>query len=313
MEDNHMMKHLYGVLVALLLATAPVAAQASAQANAGVTPDSALYGLEIALENARTALTFNADAKAKANIDQADERLAEIEAMIEANNSAAAQRAASRYEANVDAAAQAAARIDNDGSEERARRGLVQASEVRAEMQANLARAAQAHAEILERQETRMNASQYAHLSAVFENVTRAGVSADGAIEAKREQSKQRLQVIANIDAQQAEAEAQSISEQTGLQAQIDARENAIGGLLRADMRVRDANPQARSAVQANINASTGADVGVGADVRTQTTVPERERGDEERERQGASAQTNTSADTSAGGASADAGAGITY
>ena len=52
--------------------------------EAGITPDSPLYGLERAMERISLALTFGKSAKAKKGLAHARERLMEVQAMIAA-------------------------------------------------------------------------------------------------------------------------------------------------------------------------------------------------------------------------------------
>ena len=301
------------VLAALVLAAPAIAqehaAQAEAQTNidvrAGVTPDSALYGLKTAFERTRSALTFSSDAKADLNLRYANKRLAEIEAMLEANNTQAAQRAANAYETNVETAAQASSRASSRSGEAQATAGLEQATKARAQLQANLAHAANVHANILARQETRMDDEQYAQIENVFASITQAGLQADTRIEEARVQSKQRYQATASVDAAQADAHAANISAQQGLDAQLQAHQNALGGLNTALQASVQAGQQAQTTLQQRINelntsTSAGADIragvagiNVGAQTNQETTAEREEREQEE---------TNTTAQAQANG-----------
>lgn len=59
--------------------------------EAGITPDSPLYGLERAMERISLAFTLGKSAKAKKGLRHAQERLAEVQAMIAAKRMAKAQ------------------------------------------------------------------------------------------------------------------------------------------------------------------------------------------------------------------------------
>jgi hypothetical protein len=54
--------------------------------NAGITPDSILYGVDKALENVKLSITFTGEGKVEVLSDIAEERLGESEAMAEAGN-----------------------------------------------------------------------------------------------------------------------------------------------------------------------------------------------------------------------------------
>ena len=61
--------------------------------DAGITPDTTLYGLDLAVERIKLALTFNKVTKVKVELKNAGERLAETKLMIEEGNLEAAEKA----------------------------------------------------------------------------------------------------------------------------------------------------------------------------------------------------------------------------
>lgn len=75
---------------AALAISMPVLAQGS---GAGVTPDSFLYGLDVALDEVRYLLTLDPHGKARVGLEVAEERLAEVREMILQNKLDAVQRA----------------------------------------------------------------------------------------------------------------------------------------------------------------------------------------------------------------------------
>ena len=64
---------------------------------AGTTPDSPFYGLEIAFERLQLAITAGKAAKAEKGLEFAEERLAEVNAMIEQNKLEAAEKAKNEH------------------------------------------------------------------------------------------------------------------------------------------------------------------------------------------------------------------------
>ncbi len=92
------MKSIAIVLCILMLTMAPVYAQEAAEA--GITPDSFLYGLDVALDQISLLLTFDRGAKAKKGLKIAEERLLEVKKMAEENKLEAMQRA-QREHSNV--------------------------------------------------------------------------------------------------------------------------------------------------------------------------------------------------------------------
>lgn len=96
----------FGILCLLLLSALGVAEDVGADANvqavvdadttvtdAGLTPDSLLYGIDVALEKISLALTSNPQKKIAKGLAYAQERLLEIRAMIEAKDLAHAEKA----------------------------------------------------------------------------------------------------------------------------------------------------------------------------------------------------------------------------
>ena len=66
------------IVLALIMLVAPVSAQAG-QANAGITPDSPLWALEIATERFMEMLAMNGDTRTALQLKHADERIAEMQ------------------------------------------------------------------------------------------------------------------------------------------------------------------------------------------------------------------------------------------
>ena len=82
------------LLALLMLAVAVVGQEEQLASGAGITPDRpVLYGLELAAEKIKLVLTFGKVKKIEVRLGQAEERLAELQLMADANKTAAAERA----------------------------------------------------------------------------------------------------------------------------------------------------------------------------------------------------------------------------
>lgn len=100
------MKKIIFLFISLMLLINAIAQSDSAdveisgdtEADVGIAPDSALYGLENAFKKITLALTFGKEAKAKKELEIARERLREIKLMIEKNKIDAAEKAKIRHE-----------------------------------------------------------------------------------------------------------------------------------------------------------------------------------------------------------------------
>ncbi len=79
-----MIKKISLVLVLLLLASPLILAQTE-EAEAGITPDSFLWGLDVAMEKVQMMFTFKQENKVNFGLQIANERLAEMNMMIKQN------------------------------------------------------------------------------------------------------------------------------------------------------------------------------------------------------------------------------------
>ena len=103
-------------IIAVSLSTTPVFAQE--QASAGITPDNFLYGLDVAIDNLRLALTFGDLEKARLSLEIAEERLLEVKAMIEQNKLPEAQAAQAEHDNNLAVTETAVEQITRENAED---------------------------------------------------------------------------------------------------------------------------------------------------------------------------------------------------
>lgn len=95
-----MIKQISLILAIFVIGFTFVSAQTNSTqlANPGITPDSALYFLDLAIENLGLALTFNNQVKIEKELDIAEERLAEAREMALKNNLNAMAKAEEKHE-----------------------------------------------------------------------------------------------------------------------------------------------------------------------------------------------------------------------
>lgn len=86
------------------------------QATAGITPDSWLYGLDVAIDKISFLLTFDNTAKARKGLEIARERLLEVKEMIEENKFEAAEKAQNKHANVLDKVTSAIANIERTNS-----------------------------------------------------------------------------------------------------------------------------------------------------------------------------------------------------
>lgn len=95
------MKKLFLSLILLLVAIFSLPASASAATSAGIKPGSFWYNFDIAFEKINLFFIFNSESKARKSLEYADERLAEVEAVAESDNTDAVKTAITNYESNI--------------------------------------------------------------------------------------------------------------------------------------------------------------------------------------------------------------------
>lgn len=109
------MKTMKAILISLMLLLIPMAFAHEEElelADPGTTPDSPVWGLDKAIEKIGVALTFNKGKKVEKRLANANERLAEVHAMIDANK---ADHAARAEEAREEEVAEIESDIEKDG------------------------------------------------------------------------------------------------------------------------------------------------------------------------------------------------------
>jgi len=114
-NEGFRMKKLFAIIVTLLLLPIVSAQQPT---DAGVTPDSFLWGLDKALDQLALLLTFDEGKKAIKGLEIAQERLLEIKEMIEENKLEAAEKAKDSHGKTLVKIKQSIEDIEEDDSEE---------------------------------------------------------------------------------------------------------------------------------------------------------------------------------------------------
>ena len=120
------------VMASLIALSTLVLAQDEAQAtansdnitiqlpDAGITPDSVFYGLEMALERIKLTLTFNKAEKAKLGLAHAEERLSELRLLIELKKLKAAEKARDEHKKLMQEVRERINEIEEDNATEEA-------------------------------------------------------------------------------------------------------------------------------------------------------------------------------------------------
>lgn len=106
--------HILVVVVILSLSTVIAQHDTDEIDNAGITPDSIFYGLDIAIERVRLAFTFGDENKINYGLEKADERLNEVREMIHENKLVEANDAEERRQESIEKAKEKALESEDD-------------------------------------------------------------------------------------------------------------------------------------------------------------------------------------------------------
>src|SRR3989338_5702925 len=158
--------------------------------DAGVTPDSPLWGIERALERIDLALTLNKSKKAKKGLAHARERLAEVQLMIAAKKAQHAEKAQQAHDEDLAGVEEAVDDLESDGNSDVAEEALGEVSEIRENLASHAAKVAEVKDRILARQRAKMTPEQIAHLEKVFGKIKAKAAESEQKASAKREKVK---------------------------------------------------------------------------------------------------------------------------
>lgn len=114
------MKALHTIMALVIFAGLPVAnaQEASESEDPGITPDSFLYGLDVALDKISLLLTFDQAEKSKKGLEIARERLIEVKVMAEQNKTKAMIKAKNEHDQMLDKVKGFIKEIEKDNSTE---------------------------------------------------------------------------------------------------------------------------------------------------------------------------------------------------
>lgn len=173
--------------------------------EAGVSPDSVFHGLDRAIERISLALTLDKVKKAEKALAHAEERLAEVKAMIEAKKLEAAEKAQRQHGELVEEAGDIADEIESNGDEESTGKALNDTLGLKLKMMSHSEKVAFIKNRILERQAGKLTEEQLAHLRAVFEKIEAKATEVEIRIEQKKDSIKIRYKVAAELSDEELE------------------------------------------------------------------------------------------------------------
>jgi hypothetical protein len=200
------MKTITMLMIALLVFTVmPLVAAEDTElevTDAGITPDSPLYGLERAMERIQLAFIRNKADRAQYKFDLAEERLAEAEVMFEENNTEAAEEAQELHDELINETEQEIEDLESNGDNETAGEALDEIENLQLRLLNHSAKVAFVKNRILERLSQSGNVSdeQIAHLTEVFGKIIAKAQYMELKIEQKRENIRTKYKVLSELN-----------------------------------------------------------------------------------------------------------------
>jgi hypothetical protein len=191
------------LMIMLLLISLPlIAAQDDGvefEEEAGVAPDSALYGLDKAMERLSLALTFEKVKKTEKRLRHAEERLLEVQKMIEKGKAKHADKAQADHDELLEEVSEEIEGLDSDGSSEKAEEALEKVAKLRLKTQSHYEKVSAIKDRILERKAETMTEEQIEHLEQVFNKIKAKALDTEKRTEGKRGKIKTKLKALSEL------------------------------------------------------------------------------------------------------------------
>lgn len=150
--------------IPVMLLALPFAYAQGEMPDPGMLPDSPFYGLKLFVESIGTTFTFGAEARADRALELAEVRLAEAQAMAEANKADLAVQAVAQYESKMEEAEENAANIEDE--------------ERREEVLSRIEAATSVHVDVLNEVKLQVPAQARAAIEAAIDSSLKGGESA---------------------------------------------------------------------------------------------------------------------------------------
>jgi len=139
--------------------------------DAGISPDSLLYGLDRTMEKIQLAFTFNNVKKSERSLRNAEERLAEVRSMIKEGKTSKAEVAEKYHKAAMENIKTSMNKMETNGDEVKTKVAYENIEKIQAKIVNHEEKVAMVKAGILERQSSSMSEEQLLHMEQVFARI----------------------------------------------------------------------------------------------------------------------------------------------
>jgi len=167
--------------------------------EAGITPDSPLYVFDRLVDRLTLSFTFDPYNRGMKAIKIADERLAEMEEMMDEDNLEAAEEAEEQHEALINETEEIIEEIEGNGGNE-TEEALEEVLGVKMRLMSHAEKIAFVKTRILQRKEAQgKDPARLAHMAMVFDRVVDKARVVEAKMDQKRDRIKTRLKVLAEL------------------------------------------------------------------------------------------------------------------
>ena len=175
-------------------------------AEAGMTPDSPFYGLDVAMDNIGLMFTFNAAKKAEKKLEIANERLKEAKMMAVANNLDAMEKAKIRHDAILLSAEEDIEAMNGNETE-----ALMSNMRIKSMLNIHNQEVADVEQELTLRVRGGLSVAQQGQLDAVLESMKGSSNSVEVKVQNKEEKIKAVVKRTRNLSDEEVDAEFENI------------------------------------------------------------------------------------------------------
>lgn len=203
------------ILVCLMMMLSPAVHAQESTGDPGVTPDSFLYGLDVALDKIDLLLTFDQAEKSRKGLEIAQERLLEVRAMGEENKLDAIEKAQKEHDDAMENVASSLSKLEKENSTEE----LEDTVEIEKEFEEHKKRIEEVRGELEIKIKIKgeITPEQQALMDDILSRLEGTSGKVEIEIENKKEETKVKIKTETGKSDEEIESEVEEMEEREGL------------------------------------------------------------------------------------------------
>lgn len=185
--------------------------------DAGVTPDSAMYGLDKAMDSLSLALTFGNANKAEKGIKIAQERLMEAQEMADKDKPEHVEKAREEHQKVIEKAEKELDKLKEGDNADKSKEALEKVAKIQEKIESHYQKVSEVKDAILERMRDRKTPEQFAKMEEVFNKIKAKALEMETKTDAKKEKVKEKYKSNSGKNDTEVDAEEETLDKETGL------------------------------------------------------------------------------------------------